>query len=930
MKKIILIAITLFLSTFFTSTAQTIQTNLPSANGAINAIRTSGNTIYLGGSFTYLGKPYGHTVMSNTSTSTVNTNFPFIGLESYDEVKAIAADGSGGYYVVGGFTSVGGTTRNNIVRINSDGTINSWNPGANCDGAINTVVVSADFNTVYIGGNFTTIGQSTSSTRNRIAEISASTGNATSWDPNSNSTVNCLALSASSTIYVGGNFTSIGGQTRNRIAEINTGSNTATTWNPNSDNEVNCILVSGSNIYTGGYFTNIGGNSRNYIARIPNNSNTSDSWNPNANNTIFALAISGTNVFAGGMFTAIGGVTTNALAALDASTNTNMGNSSWTANISITTGTPDVRGLTVDGTTLYASGTFTNCGGSAKANLASINISSLSSFTLGSFSTTAGSQVNATCVSGSNIYIGGKFTISDGSSRNYIASVNGTTGAINSWDPNPNNEIKDIILSSNGNDAYVSGTFTSIGGQSRNRLAKLSTSTGTADATWDPNANAGVEKMALNSTESTLFFYGFFTTINGATSRPSAAAVSTTGAGTATAFTFTGLPDVTTRLISVSPGDSIVYFGYNSTGITINSDTRNFFCAVRASDGTTTNWNPLFNQAPFAIVYVGNTMYIGGQFTSVGGDASYQRLAKFDGSGGWHEPVQDFTWNATSSSRPNGDIRAIIYTSTGTSPLLYIAGSFSLIGSTPRQTYAAIKASDMAIMTWSITCDLSGTLNTRLALSNTNQKIYIGDNANTLFNGTTAYKFLGVSGDATDPLPIKLVNFTGEMNNNTVQLNWTTSTEINNHHFEIERFDEQNKEFRNIDEIPGNINSHEIINYHYTDKISNPNTNYYYRLKQVDIDGNFEYSNTITIAGNKLNEQISIYPNPANGVFYLQKNNFDKDISISIYDCMGKKVFEKMIVDPNSVEEINLPNGMYFVNMISGEEIHSEKILVQK
>lgn len=928
MKKNILTTLVFVFAIYGNSIAQTLQTNLPSANGTINAIRPVGSTIYLGGSFTYLGKPYGHAVMSNTGTSTVNTSFPVVGLSSFEEVKAIAADGSGGYYVVGSFTEIAGVTRQYIARINSNGTLNAWNPGANCNGNINCVVVSADFNTVYVGGIFTTIGQTSSSARNRIAALSASTGDATSWDPNSSGNVNCLALSASSTIYAGGSFTTIGGQTRNRIAEINTGSNTATAWDPNSNGDVNALLVSGSNVYTGGSFTTIGGNTRNYIARIPNSSSTSDSWNPNSDNTIYSLAISGNNVFAGGSFSSIGGVTTRSLAALDANTNSSMGNASWLANIDVITGTPDVRSIIIDGTTLYAAGTFNSCGGSTKFNVASVDITSLSSFSLGSFATTTGSKANAICISGSNIYIGGAFTISDGSPRNYIASINGTTGAINSWNPNANNEVKDILISNNGNDAYVSGTFTSIGGQSRNRLAKLSTSTGNADATWNPNANDGVEKMAMNSTETTLFFYGFFTTINGGTSRPAAAAVSTTGAGTATAFTFTGLPDITTRLISVAPGDSIVYFGYNSTGININSTSRNYFCAVRASDGSLTNWHPNFNQAPFCVVYVADTMYIGGQFTSVGGDLSYQRLAKFDGSGGWHEPVQDFNWNFSSTSRPSGDVRAIIYTNSGTSPLLYIAGSFFSIGVTSRQTYAAIKATDMTLMPWTIACDNAGTLNTRMALSTTNQKIYIGDNSNTSFNGTTAYKFLGVSGDASDPLPIKLIKFEGAIKNKKVKLNWLTAYEHQNHHFDVERYDENDKLFVKIGEVAGHLNSNEINSYQYIDERANLNSINYYRLNQIDVDGKNEYSNTISINANELGESISIYPNPSKGTFYIQNNSQASQSIITVYDSMGKKIMEKEI--QNSTDEINLPMGMYYVTIISGNKISTKKLSVQK
>lgn len=929
MKKFSASYIALVLSSITLLPAQTVQTSLPSANGNVLAIRTSGSTIYLGGSFTYLGRPYGHAVMSNTSTSNVNTSFPIVGTETSDDVKAIVSDGSGGYYIAGSFTSVGGSTRNNIARINSDGTLNSWNAGANCNGAIKSIAVSADFSTVYVGGDFTTIGQSSSSSRNRIAALSASTGNATSWDPNSNGSVNSLVLSASSTIYVGGSFTSIGGQTRNYIAEINTGSNTATTWNPNANNSVNVILLSGSNLYVGGTFTSIGGNTRNYLARVPNNSNTSDSWNPNADNTIYALAISGSNVFVGGSFSSIGGVTISALAVLDANTNTNMANSSWTSSISINSGTPSVRGLTVDGTNLYVAGEFSSIGSTTKNNVAGVNISSLTSFTLGSFSTTTGSLANVAFVSSTNIYIGGSFYVSAGSTRNNIASINGSTGEINSWNPNANNQVNDIIISSDGNTAYVSGNFTSIGGQSRNRLAKLSTSSGNADATWNPNADAGVEKMSLNSTETTLFFYGGFSNINGSTARSSVAAVSTSGAGTATAFTFTGLPDITTRLISVAPGDSIVYFGYNSTGVNINSTSRNYFCAVRASDGSLTNWNPLFNQAPFAVAYVGSTMYIGGQFTSVGGDASYQRIAKFSGSGGWHEPVQDFTWNVSSASRPNGEIRAIIYTATGSSPLLYLAGSFSSIGATARQTYAAIKASDMTLMTWNITCDNNGTLNTRLAVSTTNQKIYIADASNTLFNSTRAYKFLGVSGDASDPLPIKLLNFQGELNDNHVDLNWTTASEINANHFEVEKFDEFTKEFKSIGSVNCVSNSHEINNYSFTDYISAIQPNYYYRLKQIDNDGYYENSNTICISTKLNNASIDIFPNPNSGKFYIQYSNINPLSHIVIYDIMGKKVVEKSLVMEFNVEEFELAKGIYTICVVSNNSRISKRVLIQ-
>ncbi len=914
--------------------AQTVQTIIPSTNGTVTAIRSSGSTIYIGGEFTYVGKPLGHAILSSTSTSTVNTSFPVIGTETSDAVKAIAPDGSGGFYIVGSFTSVAGSTRNNIARINSDGTLNAWNPGNNCNSSINAVAVSADFNTVYIGGFFTTIGQSSSSARNRIAAISASTGNATTWNPGiSGGGVNCLALSASNTIYVGGSFTTsntIGANavTRNRIAEINTGDNNGTTWNPNANSDVNTVLLSGSNVYVGGSFTSIGGATRNYIARIPNSSSTADSWNPNSDNTINALAISGTTVFAGGLFSSIGGVTVGGVAALDAGTNTNMASSTWISNISINSGTPTIKSLTVDGTTLYVGGTYNSIASTVKSNLCAVNISSLASFTLASFSTTTGSNVNTTCVSGTNIYIGGDFYVSDGSARNYIASINGTTGAINSWNPNANNTVKDIYISNNGNDAYVSGQFTSIGGQSRNRLAKLSTSTGNADGTWNPNADNTVEKMSMNSTETTLFFYGGFSNINGATARANAAAVSTTGTGVATAFSFTGLPDITTRLISVAPGDSIVYFGYNSTGVTINSVTRNYFCAVRASNGTTSNWNPLFNQAPFTVVYVGTTMYMGGQFSSLDGSAC-PRLAKFSAAAGWHEPVHDLTWNNTSSNIPSGEVRTLIYTSGGTSPLLYFSGSFSSVLGSTRQSYAAIKASDLTVMPWNLNVDNNATLNARMHLNTTTNKIYIGDNANSSFAGTRAYNFLAISGDASDPLPIKLVEFNGEYKNEAIELAWTTAIELNCEKFEIEKYNELTNEFERIGEQAGHGYSKELHRYHFTDH--SPLSVNYYKLKELDFDGNAEYSKTISINTiPSAKASIAIYPNPSTNVSRIYYTLVAEQTTITVYDQLGRKIKTiDNIQDKTGMLELDLGKGIYFVNVASGNELINKKIIIQ-
>jgi hypothetical protein len=156
---------------------------------------------------------------------------------------------------------------------------------------------------VYAVGEFTSIG---GATRNQIAALDQTTGQATTWDPNADDSVYTLAVSGG-TVYAGGPFVSIGGQTRNHIAALDQTTGQATTWDPNADNDVHALAVSGNTVCAGGEFTSIGGATRNHIAALDAATGTTTAWDPNADSYVNALAVSGGIVYAGGWFTAIGG-----------------------------------------------------------------------------------------------------------------------------------------------------------------------------------------------------------------------------------------------------------------------------------------------------------------------------------------------------------------------------------------------------------------------------------------------------------------------------------------------------------------------------------------------------------------------------------------------------------------------------------------------
>jgi LPXTG-site transpeptidase (sortase) family protein len=327
------------------------------------------------------------------------------------EVLAIAPDGAGGVYIGGAFTTLtpaGGAavTRNRIAHIHADGSISAWNPNASDD--VYALAVSG--NTVYAGGEFTTIG---ASTRNYIAALDATTGNATTWDPNANNFVYALAVSGN-TVYAGGYFTNIGGATRNRIAALDATTGIATAWNPNTNARVRALAVSGNTVYAGGEFTTIGGLARSRIAALDATTGLATTWNPNPDSFIDPLAVSGNTVYAGGEFTTIGASTRNYIVALDATT----GNATaWNPN----TNAP-VYALAVSGNTVYAGGFYSTIGGATRNRIAALDATT-------GLATTwnpdmSGGAVWVLALSGNTLYAGGTFTTVGGVSRPYFAAFN--------------------------------------------------------------------------------------------------------------------------------------------------------------------------------------------------------------------------------------------------------------------------------------------------------------------------------------------------------------------------------------------------------------------------------------------------------------------------------------------------------------------------
>ena len=168
-------------------------------------------------------------------------------------------------------------------------------------------------------------------------------------------------------------------------------------------------------------------------------------------------------------------------------------------------------------------------------------------------------------------------------------------------------------------------------------------------------------------------------------------------------------------------------------------------------------------------------------------------------------------------------------------------------------------------------------------------------------------------------VPVELTSFSADVNENKIILNWATATELNNSGFEIEKSDD-NVNFEKLGFVPGFGTTTDPKSYNFEIVEFSAGTQYF-RLKQIDYDGTYEYSNSIEVTGlTPSNFSLSQnYPNPFNPSTSIKFSlPVQANVSLSLYNVLGQKVDELLNTNLEAgIQKVdfnagNFPSGTYF------------------
>ena len=502
-------------------------------DGEVRTVAQVGGSVVIGGNFTRVGPvTRGAVGIVDTASATFTPVFPDV----VGSVSVAVPDGAGGWYLGGSFSSVGGVARANLAQVDSAGAVTGFAPSPN--GAVLDLTTIAGGDVIAAGGFSTMAGQPA----NGVARLGP--GGGLVWGGSvTGGSVRAVALSGDgSRVYVGGDFSQVGGTVFRRLAALDAGTGARNpTFAVGAPNQpVTDIVVRGSGeVLITGSFTAVGGTSRVRLANLNGATGALGSINVSINNTVNDLELddAGNVAYVAGTFGTVGGSTRNRLAGIS------LAGAGSVTPVALSGITGNLSAVTLDGNGgLYLGGSFQitpekdNPAVIARVAIATSAVTAVVPYyeTPRSLARppVSGTSGALTLVrSGTSLLVAGDFSDYGITARSGLAAYDLATGALRSdFNPAPDGQVNIVKSSANGQAVFVGGEFLNIAGEQRSRIAKLDIGTGQNAAGFTATANSYVKDLAVRTDGSTLYVGGNFDSLNGAPASRLAAINANTGA----------------------------------------------------------------------------------------------------------------------------------------------------------------------------------------------------------------------------------------------------------------------------------------------------------------------------------------------------------------------------------------------------------------
>ncbi len=547
-----------------------------------------------------------------------------------DEVLTVAVQADGKVLIGGDFTTVDGTARNRIARLDGDGAHDtSFPPGSGADGAVRSVAVQRD-GRILIGGEFDTID---GVTRKGIARLNPDGSLDTSFDPGTGTgMVDAVALQPNGKVLIGGSFTSVGGVTRNRVARLNADGSLDTAFDPGSgpDDSVSSLaLQADGKVLIGGTFTYVVTTARNRIARLNADGSVDTTFDPGsgANAIVLAVAVQADGkVLVGGAFATIDGVARNGFVRLNGDGSLDTG---FDPGLGANSNVWDLV-VQPDGKVLLG-GDFTTVDGIWRTRIARIHIDGSLDVGFDAGLGISNPLRSVVVQPDGRVLIGGAFTTVDGVTRNRVARLRANGSLDTTFAPagGANGSVQAIALQPDGK-VLIGGNFTTFNGIGRAHVARLDAD-GSLDTTFDPGSGADDTVYAVVvQPDGKVLIGGDFTTVDGV-SRSRIARLNADGSLDTTFDPGSGADNRVWDL-ALQPDGKVLIVG---TFTTVDATSRDRIARLNADGSVDTSFDPGTGSnstvRTVALQSHGEVL-IGGYFTSVNG-VTRNRIARLNADG---------------------------------------------------------------------------------------------------------------------------------------------------------------------------------------------------------------------------------------------------------------------------------------------------------